>query len=56
MTESLIAATGVQSAAWLLVAVPLVSALILLTTGRFADKWGHILGALVPVALFAQSR
>jgi NADH-quinone oxidoreductase subunit L len=52
MTESLIAASGVQSAAWLLVAVPLVSALILLTTGRFADKWGHILGALTPVALF----
>jgi NADH-quinone oxidoreductase subunit L len=41
-----------QSYAWLLVAVPAVSALILLALGRYADKWGHVLGALVPVGLF----
>ncbi len=52
MTTELIAATGIQSAAWVLVALPLLSALVLLTTGRFTDKWGHVLGALVPVALF----
>jgi NADH-quinone oxidoreductase subunit L len=45
-------ATGIQSAAWLLIAVPAVSAAILLILGRAADKWGHILGALVPVGLF----
>jgi NADH-quinone oxidoreductase subunit L len=45
-------ASGIQSAAWLLVAIPAISAAILLLAGRFADKWGHILGALVPVALF----
>jgi NADH-quinone oxidoreductase subunit L len=47
-----IAAHGVQSLTWLLVAVPLVSAAILLLAGRFADRWAHLLGALVPVALF----
>src|SRR5579875_1835390 len=45
-------ATGVQSVAWLLVALPLVSSAVLLLLGRRADKWGHWLGALVPVALF----
>jgi NADH-quinone oxidoreductase subunit L len=48
----LITATGIQSYAWLLVAVPAASALVLLVLGRLADKWGHLLGALVPVALF----
>jgi len=51
----MITAHGVQSAAWILVALPLLSALVLLTSGRFADKWGHLLGALVPVALFVYS-
>src|SRR5579875_1461757 len=45
-------ATGVQSVAWLLVALPLASSAVLLLLGRRADKWGHWLGALVPVALF----
>jgi NADH-quinone oxidoreductase subunit L len=47
-----IAASGIQSYAWLLVAIPAASALLLLVLGRYADKWGHLLGALVPVALF----
>jgi NADH-quinone oxidoreductase subunit L len=46
------AAHGIQSVAWLLVAVPAVSAAVLLLLGKRADKWGHWLGALVPVALF----
>ena len=38
-------ATGAfQSGAWLLVAVPLASAAILLLAGRRADRWGHWLG------------
>ena len=45
-------AHGIQSAAWLLIALPLLSAAVLLLLGRRADKWGHLLGALVPVVLF----
>jgi len=48
-------ATGIQSAAWLLIAIPAISALILLTAGKYADKWGHYLGAVVPVGLFVFS-
>jgi NADH-quinone oxidoreductase subunit L len=45
-------ATGIQSAAWLLVALPLLSAAVLLLVGRRGDRWGPWLGALVPVVLF----
>jgi NADH-quinone oxidoreductase subunit L len=51
----MIPATGVQDYAWLLIAVPLLSAAVLLLLGHRADKWGHWLGALVPVGLFAFS-
>ncbi|MEV4758187.1 NADH-quinone oxidoreductase subunit L [Micromonospora sp. NPDC049559] len=37
-------ATGLLSTVWLLVAIPLVSAAILLVLGRRADRWGHWLG------------
>jgi NADH-quinone oxidoreductase subunit L len=37
-------ATGIFSATWLLVAIPLFSAAILLCGGRRTDKWGHLLG------------
>ncbi len=47
------AAHGIQSAAWLLVALPALSAAVLLLLGKRADKWGHLLGALVPVLLFS---
>jgi NADH-quinone oxidoreductase subunit L len=46
------AAGAVQSGAWLLVAVPLASSAVLLLGGRRTDRWGHLLGAAVPVALF----
>jgi NADH-quinone oxidoreductase subunit L len=46
------AATGIQSGVWLLVALPALSAAVLLITGRRANRWAHIVGALVPVALF----
>ncbi len=48
----MIAATGIQTGVWLLVAIPALSAAVLLLGGRRADKWGHLLGAGVPVALF----
>ncbi len=38
------AASGAFSATWLLVAIPLFSALILLVGGRRTNKWGHYLG------------
>jgi len=37
-------ATGLLGSVWLLVAVPAVSAAILLLLGRRADRWGHWLG------------
>ena len=46
------AAHGIQSAAWLLVALPAASSALLLLLGKRADKWGHLLGALVPVVMF----
>jgi NADH-quinone oxidoreductase subunit L len=46
------AAHGIQSSAWLLVALPALSAAALLLLGKRADRWGHLLGALVPVLLF----
>jgi len=44
--------TSVIDSAWLLVAVPLVGAGILLLTGRRADAWGHWLGVLASAATF----
>ncbi|MDR2348536.1 MAG: NADH-quinone oxidoreductase subunit L, partial [Bifidobacteriaceae bacterium] len=40
-------------AAWPMVAIPLLSAAILLLAGRRSDKWGHILGVAAPTASFA---
>ncbi|HEU5265481.1 MAG TPA: NADH-quinone oxidoreductase subunit L [Jatrophihabitans sp.] len=48
----MIAATGVQTGVWLLVAIPAVSSAVLLMVGKRGDKWGPYLGAVVPVALF----
>ncbi len=38
------AADGVFSLAWLVIALPLAGAAVLLTGGRRTDKWGHYLG------------
>jgi NADH-quinone oxidoreductase subunit L len=38
---------------WLLIAIPLASAAILLLLGRWADRWGHWLGVLSVGAAFA---
>ncbi|MBA3529587.1 MAG: NADH-quinone oxidoreductase subunit L, partial [Propionibacteriaceae bacterium] len=48
-----VAATGLFSYAWLLIAVPAVSAALLLLGGRLTDAWGHILGTVAPLISFA---
>ncbi|MCA2214593.1 NADH-quinone oxidoreductase subunit L [Jidongwangia harbinensis] len=45
-------ATGLLSGIWLLVAIPLASAAILLLLGRRADRWGHWLGVASVAASF----
>ncbi len=46
------AADGVLALGWLLVAVPLASAVVLLVGGRRTDPIGHILGTLAPLVSF----
>ncbi|TFV57811.1 NADH-quinone oxidoreductase subunit L [Mycobacterium sp. PS03-16] len=38
---------------WLLIALPLAGAVILLLAGRRSDRWGHLLGTAAAVASFA---
>jgi NADH-quinone oxidoreductase subunit L len=47
-----IAATGVLRLSWLLLAFPLFGAAVLLLGGRRTDRWGHLLGAAMPIAAF----
>ena len=44
---------GASGAAWLLVALPALGALVLFVGGRRTDRWGHVLGVLTVVASFA---
>jgi NADH-quinone oxidoreductase subunit L len=46
------AAGGVLSSMWLLIAIPLASAAVLLLLGKRADKWGHLLGVASIFASF----
>jgi NADH-quinone oxidoreductase subunit L len=46
-------ATGLFSMSWLLIAIPALSAAVLLLVGRAGDRWGHILGTLAPLVSFA---
>jgi NADH-quinone oxidoreductase subunit L len=48
-------ADGVLSLAWLVIALPLAGALILLVGGRFTDRWGHWLGTALPIGSFVIS-
>ncbi|MDR0595024.1 MAG: NADH-quinone oxidoreductase subunit L [Bifidobacteriaceae bacterium] len=51
-------AEGGQAAArsaWLVIAIPLISAGLLLLAGRKADKWGHLLGVAASAASFVIS-
>jgi NADH-quinone oxidoreductase subunit L len=45
-------ATGTLASMWLLIAIPLASAAILLLLGRRADRWGHLLGCASTGAAF----
>ncbi len=45
-------ADGAAGLAWLLVALPLAGAAVLLLAGRRSDRWGHLLGVATPVAAF----
>jgi NADH-quinone oxidoreductase subunit L len=45
-------ASGVASAAWLLLALPAFGALVLFVGGRRADRWGHWLGCATIAAAF----
>jgi NADH-quinone oxidoreductase subunit L len=47
-----VGATGVLRASWLLLAFPLFGAVVLLLGGRRTDRWGHLLGVLMPLASF----
>jgi NADH-quinone oxidoreductase subunit L len=48
-------ADGVFGLLWLVIALPLAGAAVLLIGGRFTDKWGHLLGTLLPIGSFAIS-
>jgi NADH-quinone oxidoreductase subunit L len=48
-----VAATGLQHAAWLLIALPLAGAVILLLGGKRTNSWGHLVGVAMPVLAFA---
>jgi NADH-quinone oxidoreductase subunit L len=46
---------GVFDLIWLVIALPLLGAVILLLGGRRTDKWGHLLGTALPVGSFLLS-
>lgn len=48
-------ADGVFSLLWLIIALPLFGAAVLLLGGRYTDKWGHYLGTALPIGSFAIS-
>jgi NADH-quinone oxidoreductase subunit L len=45
-------ATGVFSLTWVLIALPLLGAAVLLLGGRRTDRWGHLLGTAMPAVAF----
>src|SRR3954469_18059517 len=45
-------ATGLLASSWLLIALPLAGAAILLIGGRRTDRWGHLLGTATVVLSF----
>jgi len=48
-------ADGIFSLMWLVIALPLAGAAILLLGGKATDKWGHLLGTATPVGSFVLS-
>jgi NADH-quinone oxidoreductase subunit L len=51
-TLTTVAATGALKLSWLLIAFPLFAAVVLLLGGRRTNRWGHLLGCVMPVASF----
>ena len=49
-TMTTVPAVGIQRYAWLLLAFPVFGAVVLICGGRRTDRWGHLLGVLMPVA------
>ncbi|MGY1665449.1 NADH-quinone oxidoreductase subunit L [Geodermatophilus sp. SYSU D00696] len=47
-----VAAEGLLSASWLVIALPLLGAAVLLLGGRRTDAWGHLLGTATVVVSF----
>jgi NADH-quinone oxidoreductase subunit L len=45
-------AVGFQHYAWLMLAFPVFGALVLIFGGRRTDRWGHLLGTLMPIGSF----
>ncbi|MGH8940086.1 MAG: proton-conducting transporter membrane subunit, partial [Actinomycetes bacterium] len=45
-------ATGVFGLSWLLIALPLLGAAVLLLGGRRTDRFGHLVGTAAPLAAF----
>jgi NADH-quinone oxidoreductase subunit L len=45
-------ASGLLAASWLLIALPLAGAVVLLLGGRRTDRWGHLLGVATVVLAF----
>ncbi|WP_181188273.1 NADH-quinone oxidoreductase subunit L [Actinopolyspora mortivallis] len=46
---------AIQNNAWLIIAVPLLGAAVLLLAGRRANGWGHLLGCATVIASFGYS-
>src|SRR3978361_1007642 len=46
-------ASGLLAASWLLIALPLAGAAVLLLGGRRTDRWGHLLGTATVALAFA---
>jgi len=50
--EQIAAASGTSSLTWLLIALPLLGAGVLLLGGRRTDRWGHLLGVATVLGSF----
>ena len=50
-----VAADGVFSLLWLVIALPALGAAVLLIGGKATDKWGHLLGTATVAGSFAIS-
>ncbi|MGL5406955.1 MAG: NADH-quinone oxidoreductase subunit L [Propionibacteriaceae bacterium] len=47
-----VAATGIFSVAWLMIAIPFAMAAILLLIGKISNPWGHFVATLSPIISF----